>query len=200
MRRALTLLISTVVVSALATGCSSGAGSDAGTTSAPTTTSTTKADYADLDPTDVTFHAVREIVSCDGGGIPGDTASTTAVTTSSTVPSTDGDLCYVLGPKAGDATDLRDAKVYADGVGIEVAVRQDSVEALNELFDACYEATEACPAASTDGRGYVAIVVDGRVVSTPASNDPELASSPLVITGDFDKAQATDIAAAINGI
>jgi len=199
MRRALTLLVSLVVLAGFASGCSSDAGSDGGATSAPATTSTTKADYADLTAEDVTFHAVLQIVSCDGGGIPGDTASsTTAVTTSSTVPSADGDLCYVLGPEAGNGTDLRNAKVYADGVGIQVAVRQDSVAALNDLFDACYQATATCPASSSDGRGYVAVVVDGRVISTPASNDPKLASSPLVITGDFDKTQATEIAAAIN--
>ncbi|MCU1372387.1 MAG: hypothetical protein JWO77_3581 [Ilumatobacteraceae bacterium] len=199
MRRALVLLAPILVVAGLAAGCSSGAGSEGGTTSAPASTTTTKPTYADLDPADITFHAVLEIVSCTGGGIPGDTAPTTEATTSSTVPGADGTLCYVLGPAAGDGADLRDAKVYADGAGIEVAVREESVAALNEMFDACYEATAACPPASTEGRGYVAIVIDGRVISVPASNDPELASTPLVITGDFDSTQATAIADAING-
>lgn len=199
MRRAFALLVSTVVVAGLVAGCSSDSGSGDGTTTNPATT-TTKADYADISPDAITFHPVLEIRTCEGGGIPGDTGSTTeAPTTESTVPGVDGQLCYVLGPEAGNATDLRDAKVYADGVGIEVSVREDSVEALNELFDACYDATDACPAASSEGRGYVAIVVDGQVISTPASNGPDLASTPFVITGDFDKAQATDIAAAING-
>lgn len=199
MRRAPALLVSTLALATLVGACSSGDGSDGATTTAPSATTTREADYTDLAPTDISFHAVLEIVSCSGGGIPGDTASTTEATTSSTVPGADGSLCYVLGPEAGTGADLRDAKVYADGAGIEVAVRDDAVEALNEMFDACYEATAACPPASTEGRGYVAIVVDGRVISTPASNDPELASTPIVITGDFDQAQATDIAAAING-
>jgi preprotein translocase subunit SecD len=84
-------------------------------------------------------------------------------------------------------------------VGIEVAVRDDAVDALNPMFNACFQATKACPAASTDGKGYVAIVIDGRVVSTPAVNEADLAASPFVITGDFDNTQAKAIAAAING-
>ena len=143
---------------------------------------------------------MEEIVLCEGNGLPGTTTETTdaTTTTTSTVPAVDGELCYALGPAAGDGTDVRDAEVYADGVGIEVTVRADSVDALNELFDACYEATEACPPASSDKRGYVAIVIDGQVISTPAIDDEGLASSPFVITGDFDEAQATNIAAAIN--
>jgi hypothetical protein len=183
----------------LAAGCGSDGGSE-GTSTTATATTTTEASYADLDPTDIRFHPVLEIVSCDGGGVPGATTETTTkATTGSTVPAADGDLCYVLGPKGGDGTDVRDAKVYADGVGIEVAVREGSVAPMNLLFNACYEAIAACPASSSEGKGYVAIVIDGRVISTPAVDAADLASSPFVITGDFDKSQALDIAAAING-
>lgn len=199
MRRALVLPASLLALAALLTSCSSDGGSDPASTTAAPATTTTQADYADLEAAGLTFHAVEEIVSCDGGGIPGDTGSTTAVT-ADTVPAVDGDLCYVLGPEGGSGEDLRDATVYADGVGIEVAVRDDSVDALNALFDACFEAASSCPAASKDGNGYAAVVVDGRVISTPAVTEAGLASTPFVITGDFDKAQATDIAAAINGI
>ncbi len=201
MRRAPALLLLALVVGplgVLASGCGSGAGSEGETTTSPATTSTTKPIYADLDASAITFHPVLEIVSCDGGGIPGETTGTTEAAPASTVPATDGELCYVLGPEGGSGTDVRDAKVYADGVGIEVAVREDSVDALNELFDACFGATDACPASSSEGKGYVAIVVDGRVVSTPAIEAPDLASTPFVITGDFDKSQATNIASAIN--
>jgi hypothetical protein len=197
MRRTSALLVSTAVVACLAAGCGGGSGSDGGSATS-TTTTTPRADYTDLEASSITFHPVLEIVSCDGGGIPGDTASTTRATTSSTVPALDGDLCYVLGPAGGSGADLRDAKVYADGVGIEVSVREDAVDHLNQLFDACFEATDACPPSSTEGKGYAAIVIDGRVVSTPAVTEAGLASSPFVITGDFDKTQATEVAAAIN--
>ena len=203
MRRAPALLVLSLAVASLAllaTSCGSGSGSEGGGTTGPATTSTTKATFADLEPTSITFHPVLEIVACDGGALPGATTETTeAEATASTVPAADGELCYVLGPKGGDGTDVRDAKVYADGVGIEVAVREDSVEALNELFDACFEAADTCPPSSSEGKGYVAIVVDGRVVSTPAIDAADLASTPFVITGDFDQAQATNIANAING-
>jgi uncharacterized protein YceK len=201
MRRAPTLLLLTLAVGplgVLASGCGTGSDHGDATTTAPATTSTTKATYAELDAAAITFHPVLEIVSCDGGGIPGATTETTAPVPASTVPAVDGKLCYVLGPEGGNGTDVRDAKVYADGVGIEVEARQDSAKSLNELFDACFEATDACPASSSEGKGYVAIVVDGRVVSTPAIQAADLASSPFVITGDFDQAQATNIATAIN--
>jgi preprotein translocase subunit SecD len=201
MRRHPLLLASAlaIAVASAATSCGGGSEREATTTSAPATTTTTEADYADLDASAITFHAVEQIVSCEGGGIPGDTGSTTTIV-ATTVPAADGELCYVLGPEAGSGADLRDAKVYADGVGIEVAVREASVDGLNELFDACFEARESCPPSSSEGQGYAAIVIDGRVVSTPAVTEEALASSPFVITGDFDKDQATDIAAAINGI
>ena len=201
MRRAPALLAPLLVL-ALASACGSssdGDGGDAGGTSAPAAT-TTEPTYEGLEAAAITFHPVLQILACDGG-VPGasDTTDAPAATPSSTVPAVDGTLCYELGPAGGDGSDVRDAKVYADGVGIEVKVREEAVEDLDEVFDACFEAADTCPAASTDGQGYVAIVVDGRVVSTPAITEEDLASSPFVITGDFDKAQATNIAAAING-
>ncbi|WP_421118876.1 SecDF P1 head subdomain-containing protein [Aquihabitans daechungensis] len=203
MRRAPALLLLVLAVGPLgllASACGSSGSEDTSPTAASSsTTSTTKPTYADLDATAIAFHPVREIVTCDGGGIPGATTETTATSSpSSTVPSADGELCYVLGPEGGNGTDVRDAKVYADGVGIEVAVREDSVAPMNLLFNACYFAIAACPASSTEGKGYVAIVVDGRVVSTPAIEAEDLASTPFVITGNFDQAQATNVAAAIN--
>jgi len=202
MRRAPALIPLALVIGSLgllASACGDGSGDEGATTTAAVTTSTTQPTYADLDATSITFHPVREIVTCDGGGVPGVTAETTAsAAPSSTVPAADGELCYVLGPEGGNGTDVRDAKVYADGVGIEVAVREDSVASMNLMFNACYEAIAACPASSSEGRGYVAIVLDGRVVSTPAIDAADLASTPFVITGNFDLAQATNIAAAIN--
>lgn len=205
MRRTPAHVLLTVAVAAagvlLASCGSSGDGGAATTTTSPATTTTAAADYADLDASDIAFHPVLAIVSCDGGAVPGATVATTADTApSSTVPAVDGALCYVLGPEGGDGSQVRDAKVYADGVGIEVSVREDDVASMNRLFNACYLAIAACPASSAEGKGYVAIVVDGKVVSTPAIDAEDLASSPFVITGDFDQRQAADIAAAINAL
>ena len=197
--RALLALLTGVALLVPACGGDDGGSADEapGSTAATTTTEPT---YAGLAPADLTFNPVLAIVGCEGGGIPGEAAETTTeATPSTTVAAIAGDVCYILGPAGGDGTDLRDAKVYADGVGIEVAVREDSVATLNTMFDACYEAAATCPASSTEGRGYVAVVVDGRVISTPAINEPLLASTPFVITGDFDTSQATNIATAING-
>mgnify|MGYP001127319659 CR=1 FL=1 len=194
-RPVLRLAVPLLVTLALA-ACGGGSGSDGGSDGAAATT-TTKPTYAGVTAADITFHPVEEILACDGGDYPLGEA-TTAPAASDAVPGVDGQLCYVLGPSGGDGSDVEDAKVYADGVGIEVAVRDDSVEQLNQLFNECFQATDACPTSSSDGRGYVAIVVDGRVISTPAITGEDLASSAFVITGDFDKTQATNIAAAIN--
>jgi len=195
-------LVRTTAVAALVVlvaSCSGGSGSDAESSTTVKATTTTKPVYAGLEASQITFHPVEQILACDGGDPTGETSTTTKPLTADTVPAVDGTLCYVLGPEGGNGTDVTDAKVYADGVGIEVVVREDSVDAMNEMFDACFEATDACPPSSNEGKGYVAIVVDGRVVSTPAIQGEGLASTPFVITGDFDKTQATNIAAAING-
>lgn len=183
MHRRWALVVIAVAVAALSSSCAN-SGSDAQPAESTAPTTTTMLTYADLEATDITFQPVLEIVACDGSA--------------ATVADINGDVCYVLGPPGGDGTDLRDAKVYADGVGIEVAVRADSAEALNELFNACYDAESTCPASSSDGQGYAAIVIDGQVISTPAVNERDLASTPFVITGDFNQNQATNIATAIN--
>ena len=198
MRRQLVRITSAFAIALLAASCSSSAGSD-GASDTTAATTTTQPVFAGLGAADITFHPVEQIQACDGGVPTGDGSTTTEAATEETVPALDGTLCYVLGAQAGDGTDVSDAKVYADGVGIEVVTRADSVDAMNELFNSCFEATDACPPSSNDGKGYVAIVVDGRVISTPAIQGEDLASTPFVITGDFDKTQATNIAAAING-
>ncbi len=196
MRRLVLPMTLALGLAALTVSCSSSSGGDdSGATAGATTT--TRPVFTGLVASEISFHPVTQIVACNGGDPLGEASTTTVV--DDTVPALDGTLCYVLGAEAGNGTDVADAKVYADGVGIEVVVRDGSVDTLNELFNACFEATDTCPASSSAGRGYVAIVVDGRVISTPAIEAADLASSPFVITGDFDKAQATNIAAAING-
>lgn len=199
-RRSLVLVVAGLAL--LAAGCGSGSsgGSDGSATKASTTT--TEPTFAELDPTELTFRPVVAIVACEPTAL--DSASSTTTTTiaedQEVLPGFDGSACYLVGPAGGDGTDVRDAKVYADGVGIQVSVREDDVAAMNRLFNACYFAIAACPASSAEGKGYVAVVVDGKVVSTPAIDAEDLASSPFVITGDFDQRQAGDIAAAINAL
>ena len=195
------LLVVGLVLGASACGSSDAGGSDAGpapSTSAATTTTT--GTYEGLDPEQLTLRPVVAIVACAGAAVPGSSTTSTELPAHDAVlTSTDGATCYHVGPVAGDGTDLRDAKVYADGVGIEVSTEPASVDTLNAAFNACYQAAATCPAASKDGHGYLAIVVDGAVVSAPAVNAEDLASSPFVITGDFDQQQADNLATAING-
>lgn len=198
-RRSLVLVVAGLAL--LAAGCGSGSsgGSDGSATKASTTT--TEPTFAELDPTELTFRPVVAIVACEPTAL--DSASSTTTTTiaedQEVLPGFDGSACYLVGPAGGDGTDVRDAKVYADGVGIEVQAKPESADKLNELFDACYAGDDPCPATSVDGHGYVAIVADGVVLSAPAVNGERLASSPFVITGKFDKEQANNLAEAING-
>ena len=148
------------------------------------------------------------------------TTTTTAPTTTaplgtSTVPPTapdpdlqgtafqseDGAVCYTLGPAGATGADLEDAHAALSGSmtwGVEVSARPSSAAAMNDLFNACYAADPSCPAMGTDGtgtgRGQLAIVVDGEVVSAPAVNGPDLADDTFTISGSFTEAEAKALA------
>ena len=198
-RRSLVLVVAGLAVLGVGCGSGSSGGSDGGASKASTTT-TEASTFAGLDPTDLTFRPVVAVVACSPSAIDDSTTTSTTLAKGQDVLATsDGATCYVVGPPGGDGTDIRDAKVYADGVGIEVQSKPESADKLNELFDACFAGKDTCPAASVDGHGYVAIVADDVVLSAPSINGEQLASSPFVITGKFDKEQANNLAEAING-
>jgi preprotein translocase subunit SecD len=81
---------------------------------------------------------------------------------------------------------------------VNVRARPESLETLNEAFNACYEAERACPAQNAEGRGTIAIVLDDAVLSAPAVNGLDLADDSFTISGDFDEQTAKDLAAMLS--
>lgn len=134
-----------------------------------------------------------------GGAAAGSTTTTTAPPADGTVtvPSDDGALLYTLGPLgfSGDALSKATATLSnGGGWEVNVAVKGSKVAQANTAFNECYSGGTSCPAQSSDGRGAIAIVLDGQVLSAPAVNGPDLASETFTISGDFDEGKAKDLA------
>jgi preprotein translocase subunit SecD len=161
------------------------------TTAPPSTTSTTVAE-------DGTSGSKGSTNGCNSSGV--DLASTVSTTAplapgSVIVPSKDGNLLYTLGPVGftGDALSKADAALQEAWV-VNVSVRGSKKTEANKAFNACYNGEATCPAQNGEGRGAIAIVLDGEVLSAPAVNGSDLASGNFTISGDFDQAEAKELA------
>ncbi|WP_421120226.1 protein translocase subunit SecD [Aquihabitans daechungensis] len=159
------------------------------TTTPPSTTTTTVADDGSTAPTAATN-------GCNSGTGTA-TVSTTAPLApgSEIVPSKDGTLLYTLGPVGftGDALSKADAALQ-ETWAVNVSVRGSKKSEANKAFNACFNGEATCPPQSGDGKGAIAIVLDGEVLSAPAVNGADLASDNFTISGDFDQAEAKELA------
>ncbi|MCU1370153.1 MAG: Protein translocase subunit SecD [Ilumatobacteraceae bacterium] len=172
------------------------------TTTAPAETTTTVAPSSTTTTTTATDGATGS--SSTNGCNSGAKIDTSAVATtaplpagSEIVPSDDGQLIYTLGPVGftGDALSKAEAALGPQGGwAVNVSVRGSSRTEANAAFNACYQGAATCPAQSSDGKGAIAIVLDGEVLSAPAVNGPDLASDNFTISGDFDQAEAKELA------
>lgn len=113
----------------------------------------------------------------------------------------DGQLCYGLGPTAADGTDLTGAAASKgpNGWRVDADAKPASVAKLNALFDACYEGAQSCPA-TEGGHGYVALVLQDKVVFVQSVQTARVASRRFVIGGSFTRtdAQAKALAERLN--
>ncbi|MCU1354857.1 MAG: Protein translocase subunit SecD [Acidimicrobiales bacterium] len=169
----------------------------ASTTSAPgSTTTTTAADGS-----------TGSSSSCGGAVTPakkGTTTTTTAPLPAGTAsfPSDDGALLYTLGPVGFTGDALSSAKAALGQTGewqVSVSVHSAQKATANATMNACYQGGATCPgqgASASGGQnsGAVAIVLDGKVLSAPQVNGPDLASSTFEITGNFTQSEAKDLA------
>jgi len=120
------------------------------------------------------------------------------------VPSDDDLYLYTLGPVGftGDLLSSAKALLGNDGTwAINVNVKSSGKSKANAAFNDCYQGTATCPplSPSTDGganSGATAIVLDGRVISAPRVNGPDLASGSngFEISGQFDQSSAKELA------
>lgn len=115
------------------------------------------------------------------------------------VPSKDGVALYTLGPVGftGDALSSAEASLQ-NNWAVNVTVRGRYKDEANAAFNACYNADATCPPQGADetgtSRGAIAIVLDGQVLSAPTVNGPDLAADNFTISGNFDQAEAKELA------
>lgn len=161
---------------------------------ASTTTTTTVPDGTDDGPAE-----------CGASSINASTSTTTtaageAPPAGAVLESADGTALYTLGPVGlnGDALSRATAVLNGGDWQVTVAVKGSQKGVANELFNSCYNAVPECPPVGTDDsgaqRGAVAIVLDGKVLSAPTVNGPDLAADEFVISGGFDEGEAKDLA------
>ena len=161
-------------------------------TTTSTSSSTTVEDGSTGEPTSpaivLTFHPVVEVQRCRPG-LP------------AAIPDEAGEYCYRLGPQAATGEDLFEAAaVDQEGWMVRVRARPDSVSKLNDLFTACYRGEATCPTLDRSGRGTVAVLLNGLILSAPEVNGLDLADDAFTIgAADMTESEARDLAAAING-
>ena len=163
------------------------------TTTAATTTTTVVGDS-----TTTTAASSGAASGCkSGSSAAAATVSTTAPLApgSVIVPSKDGQVLYTLGPVGftGDALSKAEAALQ-ESWAVNVSVKNSKKAEANAAFNACFNAEPTCPAQSSDGKGAIAIVLDGEVISAPAVNGADLASNNFTISGDFTQSEAKELA------
>lgn len=207
-RRTTALLVALTLVLGAA-GCGSDDGDDSTETTTTTIVAPTETTSAlvpdDVTAGEVTFHAVLADGPCEdleeadppppddgegGGGAPAEL-----------LPAVDGFWCYRVGDLSRQAVGVTEADVVESSGTWTVTVRfaPEAVDSMNELFNACHEGTETCPAGEGE-HGYVAVAVRGVVISAPAVSSPDLASNRVVIaSGDLTEDEAGQLATALRG-
>src|SRR6478609_328893 len=176
------------------------------TTAPPTTTTAPPETTTTLPPSTTSTTAAatdgaatnNKTNGCNSGStVDVSTVSTTAPLPEGAeiVPSKDGTLLYTLGPVGftGDALSKAEAALQ-ESWAVNVSVRGSKKAEANAAFNACFNGEATCPAQSSDGRGAIAIVLDGEVLSAPAVNGQDLASDNFTISGDFDQSEAKELA------
>lgn len=104
-----------------------------------------------------------------------------------------GSAKYVLGAVIADEQDVQRAEAHHDsqvGWSVSVSLTDDAASAFRA-------ATEAAVDAATP-QNQIAIIIDGRIVSSPTVV-VSIASGSIVITGGFTEADATSLAAGLTG-
>lgn len=102
------------------------------------------------------------------------------------VPSSFG-VCFRLGPAGFTADDVASARAVDQGGtwAVELTLAPESRDDANQMFDECAAAGPGCHGlVGGSGRGMVAFVVEGRVVSAPTIQAPGLADGELLLVLD----------------
>jgi hypothetical protein len=76
--------------------------------------------------------------------------------------------------------------------GVTLVLTDEGIQRFNELASSCFASTATCPT------GQLAILVDGRVVSTPSIVVPSFEEDSIEITGPFTEQEAEELAALLD--
>jgi preprotein translocase subunit SecD len=166
---------------------------------APTTTTTA--------PTTTTAAPGASTTSTTSTTAPAPTTTTTEVPTTSradnkadaqvVLPDADGTSRYVLGPAGATGRAVSSAKAEIFGVGqwaVQLTMTSEGIKDFNELAAACYAGQPTCPALSAEGRGQLAIELDGVVESAPAIEAASFKRDEIQISGSFTEKDAKNLA------
>ena len=119
-----------------------------------------------------------------------------------TLSSRDG-AAYELGPTVltGRAGETATAGIGPDGKWTVSPVFRDGADGIdkfNEIATKCYSGDPICPATGgTQGRGQLAIVLDGEILSAPTINTPTFERDKISISGAFTEDEAKNLAVAL---
>ncbi len=108
---------------------------------------------------------------------------------------------YLLGPVVIDSTQI-DSATFRQGrpgewlVDLVIAEGPDGIDRFNALAQKCYDSTPECRDLG-NGKGQIAIVLDGDVISAPTINVPSFERDQIQV-GVFDAESAKALAEAIN--
>jgi preprotein translocase subunit SecD len=123
-----------------------------------------------------------------------------------TLADSDG-LVYQLGPTftsgdktlEGEAVEDATAGLNQQGewvVNPSFKGGEDGIDLFNAAASACYNGEPTCPA-QQGGRGQLAIVLDGEVLTAPSINEATFARDQIQISGSFDQESAQAVAVAL---
>jgi preprotein translocase subunit SecD len=110
-------------------------------------------------------------------------------------------VLYRLGPTllTGRAVETAAANISQSGewtVNPVFRKGENGIDKFNEVAAMCYSGAPECPA-SAGGRGRLAIVLDGEVLSAPSINEPTFSRDQIQISGAFDEDSAKSLAVAL---
>jgi preprotein translocase subunit SecD len=182
------------------------------TTTAPATTTTAPGATTTTVPGATTTTSPLDAEDLDGcvllgGTTPSeqDTLDATVVLPGDDSPDDPDDLpefCYQLGPVPSDDSGYLvggvvtnpEAQINSGEWGVALGIKGDSLALFNTTATACYVGAPMCPAQGDDGRGRLAIVLDGVVESAPSINEPTFSGDGLTISGNMGQQDARDLA------
>jgi len=109
---------------------------------------------------------------------------------------------YRLGPVLLDGTAVESSAPELQPnsqwiVSLVLADGPEGIERFNQVAAECYAAAPTCPDLGA-GRGQLAIVVDGVVLSAPTIQQPSFERDQIQVSGSFDEQGASVLAAALN--